>query len=181
MKKRLSTRLLSLLLVAALLVGMMPPVSAAGSKSNVTITQVDNSAVSVNPLRHDDGELNTMMDHLPSEVVRVSIVLKKDSTIRAGFSTMGISENQAAMTYRAGLKKDQENMIQKIEKAIKADLDVVWTLTLAANLISANVRYDQIKTIEALPGVECVVLENQYLAAPVQKREVQPNMATSGL
>ena len=50
MKKRLSTRLLSLLLVAALLIGMMPPVSAAGSKSNVTITQVDNSAVSVNPL-----------------------------------------------------------------------------------------------------------------------------------
>jgi len=180
MKKRLSTRLLSLLLVAALLFGMMPSVSAADSKSNVTVTQVDNSAVSVNPLNPVDGELNTMMDHLPSDMVRVSIVLEKASTIRAGFSTMDIAANKAAMTYRAGLKQGQAVMVQRIEKAIKADLDVVWNLTLAANLISANVRYDQIKTIEALPGVACVVLENQYLAAPVEKHEVEPNMATSG-
>ena len=180
MKKRLSTRLLSLLLVAALLIGMVPTASAVSPKSDVTVTQVDNSAVSVNPLQREDGELNIMNDFIPSEVVRVSIVLKKASTIEAGFSTMGIAGNEAAMAYRADLKKDQVSMVQKIEKAIKADLDVVWNLTLAANLISANVRYDQIKTIEALPGVECVVLENQYLAAPVEEREVELNMATSG-
>ena len=44
MKKRLSTRLLSFLLVAALILGMASPAAAVGSKSNVTVTQVDNSA-----------------------------------------------------------------------------------------------------------------------------------------
>lgn len=41
MKKRLSTRVLSLLLVAALLMGLASPAAAIGNKSRVTITQVD--------------------------------------------------------------------------------------------------------------------------------------------
>ncbi len=41
MKKRLSTRVLSLLLVAALLMGLASPAAALGNKSSVTITQVD--------------------------------------------------------------------------------------------------------------------------------------------
>ena len=180
MKKRLSTRLLSLLLVAALLLGTASPAAAVGSSSNVTVTQVDNSAVSVNPLQRVEDEPNTMTDYIDTDVVRVSIVLEKASTIKAGFSTLDIASNNAAMSYRADLKKDQANMVQKIERAIGNELDVVWNLTLAANLISANVRYGQIKAIEAIPGVEMVVLENQYQAIPAEVNEVAPNMATSG-
>ena len=180
MKKRLSTRMLSLVLVAALLVGMMPTVYADSSKSPVTITQVDNSAVSVNPLQpsgEDEGGDNGYVD---TDVVRVSIVMEQKSTIQAGFSTMGIAENKAAAAYRESLKQEQKNMVQQIEKATGNRLDVVWNLTLAANLISANVLYGQIKTIEQIPGVKSVELENQYLAEPVETVEIAPNMATSG-
>ena len=77
MKTRLSTRLLSVLLVCALVLGMASPAAAMGSKSSVTFTQVDNSAVSVNPLTREDGELNTMDEYIATDVVRVSIVLEK--------------------------------------------------------------------------------------------------------
>ncbi|MBQ7230260.1 MAG: S8 family serine peptidase [Oscillospiraceae bacterium] len=180
MKKRLSTRLLSVLLVAALLLGMASPAAAVGNSSSVTVTQVDNSAVSVNPLTRDEGELHTLDEYADFDIVRVSIVLKKASTIKAGFSTVDIAGNEAAMAYRAELKKDQETMTQRIERAIGGKLDVVWNLTLAANLISANVRYGDIKAIEALPGVESVVLETRYQAIPAEKQEIEVNMATSG-
>ena len=180
MKTRLSTRVLSLLLVAALLVGMMPAVYAESSRSDVTITQVDNSAVSVNPLQPSGEAGRGTEDYTDTDVVRVSILLEKDSTIRAGFSTQGIAANEAAIAYRESLKQDQKAVVQKIERAIGSQLDVVWNLTLAANLISANVPYGQIKTIEQIPGVRGVVLENQYLAEPVEVSEIQPNMATSG-
>ena len=180
MKKRLPTRLLSLLLVFALLTGMAAPAQAVSSKSDVTFTQVDNSAVSVNPLQRDDEELNTMNDYIDTDVVRVSIVLEKASTIQAGFSTQSIAENASAMAYRDSLKEDQAAMVQRIETAISAKLDVVWSLTLAANLISANVRYGQIETIAAIDGVQQVVIENQYQAIPAENSEIGTNMATSG-
>jgi len=180
MKTRLSTRVLSLLLVFALLTGLASPAAAVGSRSDVTFTQVDNSAVSVNPLQRDDSELHTAVEHLDTEIVRVSIILNKASTLKAGFGSIGIAENQAASTYRDSLKQEQNNLVKQIERATGSKLDVVWNLTLAANMISANVRYGDIAAIRALPGVKSVVLENQYLAEPVEKREVSPNMATSG-
>lgn len=40
-------------------------------------------------------------------------------------------------------------------------LDVVWNLTLAANLISANVKYGQIQDILSVDGVADVVVEQR--------------------
>ncbi len=181
MRKRLSARVLSLVLVAALLAGMVVPVRAASPKSTVTFTQVDNSAVSVNPLTHSsDQELHTMDKYIDTDVVRVSIILEKASTIKAGFSTVDIADNRAAMSYRADLKAEQSDLVHRIERATGSKLDVVWNLTLAANLISANVPYGQIAQIEKLPGVQCVILENRYLAEPVESRSIGTNMATSG-
>lgn len=39
---------------------------------------------------------------------------------------------------------------------------MVWNLTLAANIISANVEYGDISAIEAVPGVEEVLVERRY-------------------
>ena len=181
MKTRLPIRLLSLLLVCALLTGLASPAAAVSRQSGITFTQVDNSAVSVNPLQRDEEELNTMVDHLDTEMVRVSIILNKASTIKAGFGPIGIAENQAASAYRSGLKQDQDNLVNQIERATGKKLDVVWNLTLAANMISANVRYGDIASIEKLSGVQEVILENQYLAEPVEKSENVTNMATSGV
>ena len=179
MKTRLSTRVLSVLLVISLLTGLAVPVTAAPAQSGVTITQVDNSAVSVDPLQRIDGEVTPMDPYIDTDVVRVSIILEKPSTIRSGFSSLDIAANKAAMTYRADLKAEQDRLVSRIEKATGSKLDVVWNLTLAANLISANVRYGQIEAIEAVPGVERVLIEQQYVAEPVEKGN-QVNMATSG-
>ena len=179
MKTRLSLRVLSLLLVAALLTGLAAPVQAYGPRSSVTFTQVDNSAVSVSPIERTEEELHGMVDHLDTDVVRVSILLEQASTIKAGFSTLGIAENASAMSYRESLKADQDAVVHRIEAATGSKLDVVWNLTLAANLISANVRYGQIEAIRATPGVKSVYIENEYQAIPVEN-ENATNMATSG-
>ena len=76
-----------------------------------------------------------------ADVVRVSIILQKESTLEAGYSTQGIGENATAMAYRDGLKAEQTAVTARIERAMGTELDVVWNLTLAANIISANVQY----------------------------------------
>ncbi|OLA28594.1 MAG: hypothetical protein BHW33_07180 [Firmicutes bacterium CAG:137_57_8] len=60
------------------------------------------------------------------------------------------------------------------------ELDVVWNLTLAANLISADVAYGDIEAIQAVPGVKEVILETRYEPAVYATGEADPNMATSG-
>ena len=179
MKTRLSLRVLSLLLVAALLTGLAAPVQAVSPRSSVTFTQVDNSAVSVSPLQRTEEELRGLEGYADTDMVRVSIILERSSTIKAGFSTLGIAANDTAMSYRDSLKADQDALVRRIETATGSKLDVVWNLTLAANLISANVRYGQIEAIRALPGVKDVVVETAYQAIPVEN-ENETNMATSG-
>ena len=180
-------RFLSVLLIVTLLASNVLPSLALDidhdhetGKTNVSFTRVDNSEVTAGLTPNGQTEITDEEEYAATDMVRVSIVLNKASTIDAGYSTMNIASNQAAMNYREGLKKDQTNMVYQIERTIKSDLDVVWNLTLAANLISANVQYGQIKAIEKLPGVKCVVLENQYVAHEVESSEVIPNMATSG-
>ena len=73
-------------------------------------------------------------------------------------------------------------MTAAIERATEEKLDVVWNLTLAANLISANVPYGQIQAIQSLPGVKEVVVETRYEPCVVDMEETaDPNMATSHL
>ena len=58
--------------------------------------------------------------------------------------------------------------------------EAVWNLTLAANLISANVRYGQIESISKVSGVKRVVLETRYEPMVIgQSEAADPNMATS--
>ena len=179
-------RFLSLLLVLALMAGNVLPGMALEigkdetGKTTVSFTRVDNDRVSAS-LRPNGRTENTVeAEYAATDVVRVSIILEKASTIKAGFSTTDIAVNQAAVTYRENLKKDQTTVINRIEQATKSDLDVVWNLTLAANIVSANVQYGQIKTIENLPGVKSVVIENQYLPSKAENGAIAPNMATSG-
>ena len=55
---------------------------------------------------------------------------------------------------------------------------MVWNLTLAANLISANVEYGQIAAISQVPGVKQVVLETRYEPQEaVTDAADKPNMA----
>ena len=185
MKKHLSTRLLSLLLIVAMLAGYAAPVQAAGhdhaaeSSEALSFTKLENS--SALELLNEADETEEAPLYADTELVRVSIVLDEKSTLEKGFSTENIAANAAAMSYRDGLKAQQKAMAASIESAIGTKLDVVRNLTLVANVISANVAYGTIDEIAAVPGVKEVFLETRYEPAVVEQEEaVDPNMATSG-
>ena len=102
--------------------------------------------------------------HGLNDMVRVSIVLEKASTLDAGYAIQGIAKNKGASDYRQQLKNQQDALAKKISSEILggAKLDVKWNITLAGNMISANVPYGKIEAIKALDGVVDVFLETQY-------------------
>lgn len=183
MKKHNLKRFVSMLLALVLCMGFMTPASAVGVPgmgTNLRVMRVDNSEVSASPLTHKLEETQEPA-YASTDIVRVSIVLKDDSTISAGFAVEKIADNAEAMDYRANLKMKQESVQARIEKTTGTELDVAWNLTLAANIISANVPYGQIQQIEQVAGVEGVYLENRYDPAVVtEETKFAPNTATSG-
>ncbi len=179
MKKQLNKQLLSLLLVVCLCFSLAAP-AAAAPQDELTFTQVDNSAVSGSLLTKVSDDLHGMSDYLPTDMVRVSIFLEDEATLMAGYSIDNIAGNAQAMAYRADLKANQAKVTAAIEKALGEKLDVAWNLTLAANLISANVQFGQIEAIEQVSGVSQVLVETCYAPDVVAGEEAaDPNMATS--
>ena len=186
MKKRLSSRLLSLLLVVAIFAGFALPATAAESsqtqklrfeagESETAPTKLSQTLLDSQPETFSERD---KADYAPDDTVRVSIVLKDEPAV-AMYSLDGIGENNSAVTYRQTLKNRQNSLTQRINRTLDAPIDVVWNLTLAANLISANVRYDQIDEIKAVSGVADVYVENRYETMVKQEERYDPNMATS--
>jgi len=176
-------RILSVALVIALLGSfLVPTASAAETDKKVTSGTKELTLEPIDPGTLESQKQGVIPaeaskeepDHRASDVVRVSIVLEKASTLDAGFRTENIAKNAAAVAYRESLRNDQKEMTAKIEKVIGGKLDVKWNLTLAANNISANVRYDQIDAIKAIDGVKDVFLENRY-EPQVDNSEDEPN------
>ncbi len=183
MKQFLSKRVLSLLLVFAMVLSIAAPVGAVEQSNLQSLRFEKLEGASATPDEHrlvEDQE-SEQPQYGPDETVRVSIVLEGKSTVDAGFSTMGIAQNSDAMAYREDLKAVQKSMTAKIEGVLGTELKVHWNLTLAANIISADVPYGKIDSIRALPGVADVVLETRYEPCVVQEdKTVDPSMATSG-
>lgn len=179
MKKSISSRLLSLVLVLSLVCGLAVPAMAApgddtvSSVVNLPFEKVD-AGISVKGDSVD--ETAEVPAYALNDVVRVSIVMEKPATLAAGFSTRGVAQNAEAMSYRDSLKANQAKVTAEIEKTIGNDLDVVWNMTLAANIISANVKFGQIEKIEKVAGVKEVVIENRY--EPIIN---DPETSTSGI
>ncbi len=186
MKNQFSTRLLSLLLTLTMVFGLLVPVSAANSgSSELKFEKVDEAVDSKLPESKLDGteEANDIANgeykYADDEEVRVSIVLDGETTIEK-FGSEDIASNSAAVAYRDELKSEQADVTKAIEAKLDETLDVQWNLTLAANIISANVLYKQIEDIEKVDGVKKVVIETKYEPMVVDKDEAaDPNMATS--
>lgn len=183
-------RALSVLLALVLSLSLVTPTWAAaktpssGTGNGLTWEKIDNRSTD---LRLDKNNAEKVAQETPeyadTDVVRVSIVLKDASTLAKGYSSEDIVTNSAAMKYRQKLETKQEKMAKTISrKALGGEaLDVVWNLTLAANIISANVEYGQIEKIEKISGVEAVLIETRYEPCVVKDNETtDPNMATSG-
>lgn len=181
MKKRISSRLLSLVLVLSLVCGLAVPAMAApggdvaSTTQNLSFEKVDTS---VSVKADGQGEVAEELEYMPTDVVRVSIVMDKPATLSAGYPSENVAANAAAVSYRDGLKANQDKVTAQIEKVTGETLDVAWNLTLAANLISANVKFAQIEEIEKIPGVKEVVIENRYEPQTASEAD-EPNMGTS--
>ena len=172
-------RALALALTLLLVLGSTNPALAV-QEAGMTVTKIDNDALDARleqPIVAEPGEEAPYGD---TDMVRVSILLEKKSTLEAGFSTTGITQNDAAMAYRETLRADQETVTAQISQALGEKLEVHWNMTLAANIISAGLQYGQIETVKAVPGVKDVILETCYSPMVVDRQEVaDPNMATS--
>lgn len=117
----------------------------------------------------------------PTDNVRVSIVLSERPVIEAGFSTAGIADNAMAMNYRSSLRRTQDGIAAAISKKALggARLDVVWRLTLAANILSANIPYESIERVRSIPGVKDVILETRYAPVMTRREPDGPNMSVA--
>ncbi len=173
MKMRIWRRLLALALSAAVLLGAMPPVLAAEpGNGDFSWRQVDNSAVTARLERRIVPEEAAEEPlYTDDETVRVSIELQEIPTM-ARFSLEENGEyavNSAARAYRRRLESRQEAVTNSISKQVLRGkrLDVVWNLTLAANIISANVEYGKLEDIKKVAGVKSVYVEKQYAPATV--------------
>ena len=169
MRKHLFTRIFSLVLAAVMVLGLVPGVSAepAGlrwKKSDVEVSWDKTD-------RQIPEELHGMSPYKPTDLVRVSIVLEGTSTLKAGYRTMGIGSNPDAMAYDLQLQKIQQEMASTISAQALGGkkLDVVWNLTLAGNIISANIPYGKLDAVKAVAGVADVVLERQYETTEAEK------------
>mgnify|MGYP002522061824 FL=1 len=190
MKKMWGTRVLAMLLVLALTAGLVPAALAANSEASVAFKQVPNDTLDT--LIRPDVAVGEIEDaemgedtaaYQAHDLVRVSIILEDASTLEAYSDAAAegtLAEDAAAVSYRAALQRKQDSVVRKISSTIlgREDLDVVWNLTLVANMISANVEYGKIEQIKQIPGVADVVLEQQYEPA-ASENTVQPNMEIS--
>lgn len=174
-------KVLSLVLALVMVLGLVLPASAANTSEKVEFVEIDNDVVDPDLSKRVVEGKDAEPAYSSSDIVRVSIVLEGASTIDAGYSTNGIADNAGAMAYRESLEQQQASMEKKISAEVLGGrkLDVVWNLTLAANIISANVAYGKIAEIEKLDGVKSVVIEQRYEKAVVSEGGVDPNMATS--
>lgn len=150
---------LALLLAVCMVLSLVPAAYAAPENGTwqVPFTEVEDAQAL--ELREPVEETTPETLYDANETVRVSIVLEEPSTLERGYATADIASNGGATAYRSGLQKGQETMAQTISRQALSgeELDVVWNLTLAANLISADVAYGDIEAIQAVPGVKEVI------------------------
>ena len=169
-----------MLLALALIWGLVPAAYAAGSSGRTAVFREISAGSVTAEMELEENRVTQTPAQEPDEdeIVRVSIVLEKQSVLDRGFNTANIAANTGAMNYRAILEAEQQVMEVRISRVIGAQLDVAWNLTLAGNIISANVRYGDIEAIAAIPGVSQVVEETKY--EPCSPEDTaQPNSGTA--
>ena len=178
-----SKRLIAFILTIVMVLGLAIPAGAATNSESVNLPFTESSArPDLRLPQPEDEDATAAETPEDDDIFRVSIILEDESTLDKGYATYNIASNKSAISYRDGLKAKQDKVEATIEKEVLggADLDVVWNLTLAANLISANVEYGQIEKIKSIKGVKDVVIEMQYAPAVIDKDiPVDPQMATS--
>ena len=178
--------------LAAILMTVLLLVSASGtagyrilaeedSSTEVTFEQIENEGLGRLFSAKKEAAEESADPAVTEGDVRVSIVLQDKSTVEMGYAPQNIASDAAAKQYRASLKAKQDAMANTISKEVLngEKLDVVWNITLAGNMISANVPYDAIEEIRQIVGVKEVVIETRYAPDVVSSSSDDPNMGTA--
>ena len=109
-------RVLSVVLTLAMIASLLVPwasaetVKAGDAKEVVelALTPIDPGTLESRKISFvSEDTLVNKEEHALTDVVRVSIVLDKASTLDAGFKADNIVKNASAMAYRDGLRADQ--------------------------------------------------------------------------
>ena len=170
--------ILSVTLAVLMLAGSVPTVvfAAVGNENGggLKLDLVETDDVidpSVPWDENGDGDVDTVPEPAPDEVVRVAIVLERAPAIDKGFPIDDIAENRDASRYMAQLSLQQAAVAIRIGNTVLGGekLDVEENLTLVGNLISADVEYGQIEAIKKVEGVKDVAVEQVY--APFEAEE----------
>ncbi|MBO4327741.1 MAG: S8 family serine peptidase [Clostridia bacterium] len=184
MQSKFLKRTLSVLLAVAMVVALASgsiltssKVNASDGKRNVSYTKVANNGSGLYFATKEAAE-NFEKAYVKDGMVRVSIVLEDKSVLAKGFSTKNIAANTDAVNYSKSLRVKQDAIAEKISKNVLngEKLDVVWNITMAGNIISANVPYNKIEAIRKIMGVKDVVVEAQY-----ELYSDEANMATASV
>ena len=180
--KRLLPIFVAVLMVLPSVTAFAAPADAAdGSNDGVTWEKVDDGVVTGIPkINQADDDIDPDAEFIANGNVRVSIIVEGNSTIGAGFDTQDIGINPNAISYRSQVLARQNAVANRISKEVLGGekLDVVWNLTLAANIISANVPAAKIEAIKNVEGVKDVFIEKQYLPSATVEAD-NPNMSNA--
>ena len=185
MQSKILTKTLSVVLALAMVVGLFSgsfvsrtKAADTNGKKNASYTKVEN--LGNGRLFADKQKLKAFEDaYVKDGTVRVSIVLSQKSALQQGYSTSSLAGNAEVSAYRAALRAQQNEVADRISRQVLGGekLDVVWNITLAGNMISANVPYDKLDAISLVRGVEKVVVEALYEPMKGETVTLRPTMA----
>ena len=167
MKKFFNVLLVALMIITGSFTRVYAEPSDDGNEtgsSQTFVQDIDPSTLNIHTLGEEAAnakEEKAEPAYGDRDVVRVSIVLEKPATLDI-YSAEDVADNAEAMAYRESLQDEQDSVTRKIEDELNSELDVQWNLTLAANIISANVEFGDIDAIKNVKGVEDVFVENRY-------------------
>lgn len=146
-------------------------------KSNVELNEVDKDRISADLYAKYDNDKETL-DLIPDddELVKVIIMGEDKSVIETNAKA---KLNLITKIQRTALELKQNYLIKEIETKVfdGEELDVNYQYSWLLNGIATSVPYGMIEEIEAIDGVDHVMLQPQYL--PADGEVVNSNVRTN--
>lgn len=162
--KRLLSAVLSLCMIVSLLASSVTVSFAQDTDSKTTreleLEQLtgDGKHWFSDTLSKEDNTLEESTS--PDQLVKVFIVMQGNSVLESDSRAELNSRTQLQMS---GIEACQNAVISRIEENVLGDeLDVAYQYTWVTNAVAATVPYGSIDAIEAVPGVEKVLLQRTY-------------------
>ena len=182
-------RILSLLLVAVMLVGLLPSALAANSTpepQSLEATELPGVSRLEEQAQELDSDRQPAPGYQPEDLVTVIVTLTEEPVL-AGFeraSVSGISAGKAVSQYlasssaetrQAQLQKAQSNLLS----AMGQDVKLVSQWTNLVNAVAVEVPYGKLAEIQAMDGVQNAYVQHVY-DRPIDETGILSEEGTHG-